>query len=169
MRKHNGMRPQDIVVLVKILAKKETPWTMKEIASELFISASEVSEAMARNVYAGLLKGNKKEIMKTDFLNFLKSGLKFVFPVKPSAIGRGMATAYSAKPLSSKIQSSEKIVWSYATGKEKGMVIEPLILSIPKACETDPYFYELMSLVEAFRIGKIREVQLAYEELSSRI
>ena len=45
MRKHNGMRPQDIVVLLKIAAKKNAPWMMKDLAAELKISPSEVSEA----------------------------------------------------------------------------------------------------------------------------
>lgn len=169
MRKHNGMRPQDVAILLKIAAKKGESWTMKELASELFISASEVTESLSRNVYSGLLNSDKKQIMKTDFINFLKSGLKLVFPVKVSAIGRGMTTAYSTKPLSNMIQSSEKIVWSYATGKEKGMVIEPLIPSIPKACEIDSNFYELVALVDALRIGKVREVNLAYEELNKRL
>lgn len=144
-------------------------WTMKELASELYISASEVTESFARNAYSGLLQGDKRQIMKTDFLNFLKWGLKFVFPVKVTTIGRGMVTAYSAKPLSSLIQSSEKVVWSYATGKEKGMIIEPLIPSLPKACELDSTFYELACLVDTLRIGKVREINLAYEELNKRL
>ncbi len=163
------MRPQDIAILLKIAAKKDSPWTMKELASELFISASEVSESLARNVYSGLLQADKRKIMKTDFLNFLKSGLKFVFPAKVTSIGRGMTTAYSAKPLESLIQSSDKVVWSYAKGKEKGMVIEPLIPSIPKACEIDSTFYELIALTDALRIGKVREQNLAFEELNKRL
>ena len=44
MKKHSGMRPQDVVILLKITAKGNNPWLMKDLSSELEISASEVSE-----------------------------------------------------------------------------------------------------------------------------
>jgi len=53
MRKHNGMRPQDIIVLLKIISKNKTPWQNKDLASELFISQSEISDSLNRNSQAG--------------------------------------------------------------------------------------------------------------------
>lgn len=35
MKKHSGMRPHDIVVLLKIAAKKDSDWLMKDLAHEL--------------------------------------------------------------------------------------------------------------------------------------
>ena len=169
MRKHNGMRPQDIVILLKIADKKEMEWSMKDLASELEISASEVSESLNRSVFSGLLMQNKKQIMKSGFLDFLKYGLKYVFPVKLGAMSRGMVTAYSAKPLVDIIQSSDKIVWAHPKGKERGMLIEPLIPSLPHACELEKSFYELVSLTDTLRIGRPREVAIAIEEMKKRI
>ncbi len=48
MKKHSGMRPHDIVVLLKIASKGNTPWLMKDLASELAISAGEISESLHR-------------------------------------------------------------------------------------------------------------------------
>jgi hypothetical protein len=48
MKQHNGIRPQDIVILLKISAKGKQNWQMKDLASELSISAGEVCLAMDR-------------------------------------------------------------------------------------------------------------------------
>jgi hypothetical protein len=53
MKKHSGMRPHDIVILLKIAAKDDRDWYMKDLAYELGISASEISESIHRSVIAG--------------------------------------------------------------------------------------------------------------------
>lgn len=35
MKSHNGMRPQDIVVLLKIIALGEKEWQYRDLASQL--------------------------------------------------------------------------------------------------------------------------------------
>ena len=46
MKKHNGMRPQDIVVLLKIISIRDDKWRNIDIANAIGISPSEVSEAL---------------------------------------------------------------------------------------------------------------------------
>ena len=169
MKKHSGMRPQDIVILLKISTLQASTWFMKDIAYELYISAGEVSESINRSVIAGFLASDKKTLMKQALLEFLQHGIKYVFPQRPGAVVRGIATAYSAAPLSNVIQSNEPIVWSYAEGDMRGQSIEPLYPSVPKACLRDPKLYEVLTLVEALRIGRVREQKLAIEELRNRI
>lgn len=55
MRKHRGMRPQDIVVLLKILSLENNQWRVMDLAVQLSISQSEISEALHRNKIAQLL------------------------------------------------------------------------------------------------------------------
>ncbi len=169
MKKHSGMRPQDIVVLLKIAAIKNEQWYMKDLAYELVISASEVTESLNRSVLAGLLAADKKTLMRNVLLDFLIYGLKFVFPQKPGAMVRGMATAHSAFPLNQLITSDEKYVWTWAEGEERGFAVEPLHPNVPKACRKDSGLYELLALVDALRLGKIREKNLAIEELRKRL
>lgn len=169
MKKNNGMRPQDIVILLKIAARGNRAWLMKDLSQELFISASEVSESLNRSVYAGLIAADKQHIMKMAFLDFLRYGLKYVFPIKPQAVVRGIPTAYGAAPLNNLIESDVLYVWAYAKGTVKGMSIEPLIASLPDACTNDPNLYELVALTDALRVGKAREQQIAYEELKKRL
>lgn len=169
MKKHNGMRPQDVVVLLKIAAKKNIPWQMKDLAIELDISASEISESLNRSMLAGLIGADKQTLMKSAIIDFLGHGLKYVYPQKPGALVRGMLTAHSAEPLSKSIQSEEPYVWPFAKGDVRGQAIEPLHPSVPDACLKDKLLYELLALTDALRVGKNREQKLAMTELEKRI
>ena len=60
MKAHNGMRPHDIAVLLKILSMEEG-WMSKDLAASLYISASEISESLNRSMIAGLLSADKKK------------------------------------------------------------------------------------------------------------
>lgn len=163
------MRPHDIVILLKIAAKGNSKWFLKDLANELNISNSEVSESLNRSKFAGLLSADKQSLMKNALLDFLQYGLKYVFPQKPGAITRGMATAHSAPPLDMVISGEETYVWPWAHGQTRGQSIEPLHKSVPDACTKDKELYGLLALTDAIRVGRIREQSLALEELKNRI
>lgn len=169
MKKHSGMRPHDIVVLLKIAAKKDTPWMMKDLSIELGISASEVSESLNRSAIAGLIAKDKKRLMKRSILDFLEHGLRYVYPQLPGARVRGIPTAYAAPPLNEEIVSNEPYVWPYGEGTVRGESIEPLHPKVPEACLKDPVFYEYMALCDALRVGRAREKNMAMEELKKRL
>jgi len=169
MKNHNGLRPQDILVLLKIAAKGNKAWLMKDLANELNISPSEISESLNRSMLAGLLSADKQKLMTASLLEFLQFGLKYVYPQKPGSIVRGMPTSHSALPLNKLIKSKEHYVWPYAQGQVLGQSIEPLYITVPKACEKDPLLYELLALTDALRIGKSRERNLAITELKNRL
>lgn len=169
MKKHSGMRPHDIVVLLKIAAKGSNAWYMKDLSVELGISASEISESLNRSAIAGLISKNKKRLMKLAILDFLEHGLRYVYPQQPGAKVRGVATAHSAAPLNKEIVSSEPYVWPYGLGTVRGESIEPLHPKVPEACLKDPVFYEYMALCDALRVGRAREKNIAIEELRKRL
>ena len=169
MKKHNGIRPHDVVVLLKIASLKATPWMMKDIAGQLGISASEVSESINRSIYGSLIADDKRTVMKQALLEFIEFGLKYVYPQQPGAVVRGIPTAYSAAPLANKIDSHDQIVWPSPQGKIRGQSIMPLYKGVPQACLHDSVLYELLALTDAVRIGKARERKLAMDELRKRI
>ncbi|MDD7887921.1 hypothetical protein [Flavivirga sp. 57AJ16] len=165
MKKHNGMRPQDLVILLKVIAKGDEDWIMKDIAYELRISNSEVSESFNRSVIAGLIASDKKMVMKLALLEFLKFGLKYVYPQRPGGLVRGVVTAHSAAPLVNIIQSDEVYVWPYAESNDRGFSIEPLHNNVPEAALKDKVLHELLALVDAIRLGNVREQKIAIGEL----
>lgn len=169
MKKHSGMRPHDIAVLLKIASKGEESWYMKDLAYELGISASEISESLNRSVISGLISSDKKTLNKLSLLDFLKSGLRYVYPQQPGSLVRGIGTAHSAPPLNKEILSEEQFVWPFGKGNIRGQAIEPLHKNTPEACISDTKYYELMALTDAIRIGKVREQNIAFEMLKERI
>ncbi len=168
MRKHNGMRPLDVVVLMKVLALKAggISWMKKDVAQALHISASEASESLHRSATAGLLDDTKQKLRPRNTAEFLQHGLKYVFPQQPGAAGRGMPTAHSAPMFHDQFIASEKYVWPEPAGTVLGYVIEPLYPTVPKACREDEKLWELLALVEMLRVGKTREVRFAIERLN---
>ena len=169
MKKHSGMRPHDIAILLKIASKGREKWYMKDLAYELGISASEISESINRSVIAGLMSSDKKTLKKLSLLDFLKSGLRYVFPQQTGSMVRGIGTAHSAPPLNNEIISEEQFVWPFGKGNIRGQAIEPLHVNTPEACLRDNKYYELMALTEAIRIGKVREQNIAFEMIKEKI
>jgi len=170
MRKHSGMKPQDIVILLKIIVLGEQSWRQFDIANSLYISTFEVSNSLQRCVFAQLIDETKKNVFRKSIFEFLVYGLKYVYPVRPEGLVKGIPTAHSAPPLSSMIISkSEAYVWLDVEGTFNGQGIEPLYPNAPKAAKQDPKLYELLSLIDALRVGKVREQNLAAGELKKRI
>lgn len=169
MKKHSGMRPHDIVILLKIAAKKDRAWMMKDLSSELGISSSEVSESLNRSAIAGLIAKDKKRLMKLSILDFLEHGLRYVYPQQPGSKVRGVPTSHSAKPLSQDILSEDAYVWPYGEGTVRGEAIEPLHPKVPEACLKDFEFYEYMALCDALRVGRAREKNQAIEILRQKL
>ena len=100
MKAHNGMRPHDIAVLLKIIALGDQPWKNKDLAASLYLSPSEISESISRSEFAGLISSNRRKVFQIAVESFLKNGLKYVFPVKPGSLIKGMPTAHSAPIMS---------------------------------------------------------------------
>jgi hypothetical protein len=166
--KTKEMRPQDIVVLAKIVALGSAAWKGKELAQELRISPSEVSESLRRSQEARLLD-SKKRVQAAALFEFLCHGIRYVYPASRGAVERGIPTAYSAPPLAGVVRSSGSLVWPHETGNARGESIAPLYASAPEAALADPALYEILALIDTIRIGRTREVALAQKELEKRL
>jgi hypothetical protein len=170
MKKHSGMRPQDILVLLKIISMKNPYWLNLDLANSLNISQSEVSEALNRCKIARLIDGYKRKVYINSFKEFLIYGLKYVFPAEPGSVVRGIPTAHSAPPIKEHISlGTENYVWPYSKGTLKGQAIEPLYTTIPVVVHNDQLFYELLVIIDTLRVGRAREIKIAIKELEKRL
>ena len=165
-----GIKPQDVLVLLKIMLWEDRSWRHVDLSEQLGLSQAEISFALERCWRSGLLDASKKRILKSPLLDFLAYGLKYVYPAQPGPLCRGIPTAHSAPPLSKIIVSDEhdQYVWPWDEGTVRGQAIEPLYESAPLAAEKDPKLYELLALVDALRVGRARERALALKELERR-
>jgi len=169
MRKHNGMRPQDIVVLLKIVAFDQKNWQLKDLARELFISPSEVSESLNRSQQAGLIDYEKKRVNRQSLMEFLQYGLHYVFPQQPGSMVNGMPTAHTHPFMRQHFDSDLVYVWPDLHGKERGLAIQPLYSRQVEAAKKDEKLYKLLALIDVIRVGRVREINVAVGELSKMI
>jgi hypothetical protein len=169
MRKHNGMRPQDVAILLKIVSKNSENWQLMEISNSLRISISEISESLNRSRIAGLIDYNKKKVNRQNLLEFLEHGVRYVFPQEPGSMVRGIPTAHSHVSMKKNFISDIDYVWPDNKGKIVGLKIEPFYPKQVEAVNDDETYYKLLSLVDVIRVGKVREVKFAVNELRKNI
>lgn len=169
------IKPQDIVVLIKLLAYQENnSWSQNSIAFELCLSPSQINSAFKRLVGAGLITPyhppNKPRPITQACEEFFIHALKYVFPAKLGEIVRGIPTSYAAPSLNEQIISGSNPipVWPYGEGNARGVALKPLYPSVPESVikHPDPLFYDLLTLIDAIRSGRAREKQLATQKIS---
>lgn len=166
-----SMRPQDIVVLLKI-AISQPGWLAKDLAADLFLSPAEVSYSLQRSAQSQLLNPSKKQVMRKTLLDFIQYGLPHSFPAVRGPIAVGIPTAHSSPAIAGQLMindSAEKIVWPYPDGEARGESISPLYPNVVKAALKDSELYELLALVDVMRVGRVREKEMALSLLINKI
>lgn len=163
------MRPQDVLVLLKLAQVGDGARTQVSLARDLSMSQSEISASMARSFYARLLFEQGNILRRQALIDFIYYGLPYVFPQQPGVVQRGFPTAHSAPPLSAEIVSDENYVWPSVKGTARGHSVLPLYPSVVRIIQSDQGLYELLALVDAVRVGRARERNLAMDILKTRL
>jgi hypothetical protein len=168
-----NLKPQDVVVALKLCAYPDTRPAMSVIANDLSLSPSEVHGAIRRLRASRLLHGpNLKDRPNISALEeFLIHGLKYAFPAEHGEVTRGIPTSYAAEPLKSEVSMSNDLppVWPWHEGNTRGVGLEPLYKSVPQAALRDSNLYQFLALVDAIRDGRSRERKIAERELVHRL
>jgi len=167
------LKPQDVLVLLKLVAMGKDPWSYNRLAVDLAMSPAEVHAAVKRAVGAHLALRGKGGVRPNarNLEEFLLHGIRYVFVPDRGELTRGMPTVHSAPPLSQKLVASDyvPVVWPDPEGPVRGEAFSPLYRSVPEAARKDSRLYELLVLVDAIRGGRARERQLAGKKLSKRL
>ena len=168
-----SLKPQDVVVVLKLSAYPDVRPPISIVANDLSLSPSEVHGAIGRLRASRLLHGpglrDRPNI--TALEEFLIHGLKYAFPAEHGHVTRGIQTSYAAAPLKSQIAMSNDLppVWPWAEGDTRGVGLEPLYRKVPEAALRDSELYELLALVDAIRDGRARERRIAEQNLVRRL
>src|SRR5712692_9528948 len=169
---YNGavmLKPQDVVVALKLLGYAGSRPPFAQIATDLSMSPSEVHAAVKRAQAAHLLHGselfNRPNVSALE--EFLIHGIKYTFPAERGGASRGIPTGYAAEPLNRLIVPGDEPipVWPYPKGENRGVAFAPLYRTVPVAALRDPLLYKQLALIDAIRDGRARERQLAEQEL----
>jgi hypothetical protein len=165
-KRNKGIRPQDIVIILKKMTSSGKTMLNKDIGSSLGISPAEISYAMERCRVAQLVDATKSRINTLALKEFLVYGLKYVFPAVLGRMMRGVPTAVSASPIKEHIvQGNDVYVWPYKKGTVRGQSVSPLYRTVPEAVANDEELYRLLVIVDALRMGRMREREIAMVEL----
>ena len=167
------LKPQDVMVILKLVSINEQDWTYNQLAVELFMSPSEVHAAVKRALQVHLATSVQGVIRahKSALAEFLAHGIKYVFIPERGEITRGMPTIYTVPPLNTLSSSMDELppVWPDPEGEIRGESFSPIYKSAPRAARKDKELYELLVLVDAIRGGRAREKGLAVEEIKQRL
>jgi hypothetical protein len=167
------LKPQDIVVAVKLAAYDGPRPSFQQLASQLRMFPSEVHTSFKRAKESGFITGSGEEerVNRSSLLEFLVHGLRYSFPPERGAPTRGVPTSYAADPLKRFIVqgTGPPPVWPSRNGKVRGFALKPLHKNVPEAVADDPGLYEFLALIDAVRDGRSRERTLAVRELEKRL
>jgi hypothetical protein len=165
------LKPQDIYILLKLVAMGESQWSYASVAGDLFMSASEVHAGIKRAMAARLMSSDSVRPRKKFLEEFLIHGIKYAFPPDHGGLTRGLPTGYAAPPLKDIITQPNEPppVWPDPEGNTRGYEFSPLYKTVPKAALKDAKLYELLAIVDAIRDGRAREREIAVKELKARL
>lgn len=159
------LKPQDIVILIKLVLESGQPWSYNQLAYELRMSASEVHKGIGRAEHAGLFSRQLRRPHRRALDEFLLHGVKYAFAPDLGPVTRGIPTAFSAPVVRNELSAVEGemdvYVWPYPEGEVRGIGLSPLYKSVPEATVSDADLYTVLALVDAIRIGRVREKSLA--------
>jgi hypothetical protein len=168
-----SLKPQDICILLKIVALDGAPWSYSQLAYDLGMSASEVHAGVKRATEASLMRLEEgwgtpdPEALEELLLH----GVKYVFTPVHGGLTRGIPTSYAAPPLNRVLARSDEPppVWPDDQGDVRGYDFSPLYKSVPFAARRDEKLYELLALVDAIRDGAVGSGELVVRELRVRL
>lgn len=166
------LKPQDIVVLLKLIAVRSKDWSFASLAADLFMSPSEVHAAIKRATVARLFDESRKSPVRKSLEEFLVHGVKYAYPPQQGALTRGIPTSYAAYPLNEMLTlgtNDVPPVWPHPEGEVRGYEFSPLYKSVPSAALKDKELYAMLAIIDAIRDGRARERELAIKELLKRL
>lgn len=168
------LKPQDLLVLLKVAAHPPQHWTYAALGEALAMSISEAHASVKRAVASGLAvtpaRGEWSPV-RPNLLEFVLHGVRYIWPTSPGPVKRGVPTAFGAEPLASilTVAPGEAPVWAHPAGSAKGPTLSPLYRTAPQAALADPALHRLLALVDALRTGRARERALAAKLMEAEL
>lgn len=157
----------DVVLALRLL----TPaGTLVELADELGVVPSQVHTALTRLGRAGLLKPGTRATNSRALTEFALYGVRYAFPASKGSLAFGVATAYSASPLAAEVDAVDVVVLpAVHSDAVQGFAVTPLYRGAAGLAVRAPQLFEMVSLVDALRLGDPRIRLAARTQLEQRI
>ncbi len=161
------LKPQDVAVALQLAL---TPGlTYARLAAATGISQGEVHNAVRRLRGARLALADATQVHGSALVEFLCAGVPYAFPADAGAESRGVPTAHAAGVLGEGFSTEAALVWPSVEGRVRGASVVPLYAGAAATAARNPALYELLTLVDAVRLGRARERTRAKQLLRERI
>ncbi len=162
-----SLRPVDVVVALHLVLRPEDGY--ETVADLLGIGLGSGHRSVKRLVAGGLVLPHRRAVNHTKLLNFVVYGVPHAFYAILGAEAQGVPTAHAGPLLSKHIESAGPIVWPGVEGQVRGQSLIPLYEGAAGLTSRAPELYDLLTLVDALRVGRARERRLATELLETRL
>lgn len=167
-----ALRPQDVVVALKLVVLRGQWLPYAELGKQLRLSQFEAHAAVKRLLAAKLVTDIEGEIrpINATLKLFIYHGAPYAFPPVRGEMTIGFPTAYGMSPLKEMVLFADENppVWPSPEGTTRGMTLLPLYEKVPLAALEDRALYEMLALFDALRIGAAREREMAIAFLDER-
>lgn len=149
------LRPHDVAVALQLCLTPDAPFAA--LAQAVGLSQGEAHNAVKRLGKARLLRSGTRQVNRHALLDFLTSGVPYVFATEPGPETLGVPTAHAAPPLADEFRGAPPVVWPSVDGTVRGESVEPLYPGAVKAASRNEMLHGYLALVDALRIGRARE------------
>lgn len=167
------LKPQDLVVALKVCVNGERGFLLATLAEELQMAVSAIHGSIKRCEQARLLSraGGSLQAIRPAIAEFAVHGARYAFPAVPGSLTRGMATAIAGPSLRQHFDLENALVpvWPDVHGDVYGTSLIPLYHTVPAACRLDDKLFDVLTLLDALRVGAARERKLAASLLEERL
>jgi hypothetical protein len=162
-----ALRPHDVGVGLQIALAPDPGF--RELAAAVGLSLGEAHNSVKRLEIARLLMTHRRAVNATPLLEFLVHGVPYAFPAELGPETQGVPTAHSSPALREMISSYAVVVWPSAEGEARGSALAPLCKQAASMPRHNPPLYRWLTLVDALRVGRSRERDVARDLLEREV
>ena len=167
------LKPQDLLLALKIAVNRTREFTLSELGQELNMALSVVHGSIRRNEQARLISRSAGSIrvIRSSLKEFTIHGAKYAFPAVLGPLARGVPTAIAGPVLRTHFEQADSLppVWPDPAGDGYGPGVTPLYPAAIAASKIDNSLFEVLTLLDALRVGAAREQALAAKQLEDRL
>jgi hypothetical protein len=164
-----GLLPVDLLVVMKLAAHDGEPASVRQLEDELGLSKSAVANSLHRLTALALVKVEgpaRHRVNKLLLRDCLEHAVRWIAPAHVGDFELGLPTAHAAEMFTSKLTGDDDpVVMPLPHGPMRGRAVSPVHPLAPAAAARDPKLHRLLAAVDALRIGRARDRDVAAEEL----
>jgi len=175
------LKPQDIMIALKLITMHGRDWKYSEAALELNMSPSEVHSGIKRlkkcSLVTELVMGSGVYVQKMhlpdikSIKDFIYYGIRHVFPAVIGEPVKGLPTSFGVEHLYEGFEHNYPLipVWEYPGGDYTGVSFKPIYSSAPQAGVNDFTLYQFLALTDSMRMDDANVRHYSWQKLNLMI